>query len=177
MSRSTRRRPPSRRPRRRRQTTPAANLFDVLDSPQEDASLLADLVALVALGLLEERASPDGMVFALTELGEQTPESDLEYAAHYDRGMCRNIRQLHNFAPPATSEEMHDAALQYVRKISGSTKPSQANAAAFDRAVAAVAAATQELLAELITNAPPKNREEEAARSVWPMPGSQSPLS
>jgi hypothetical protein len=79
--------------------------------------------------------------------------------------MCRNIRQLHNFAPPATTEEVHDAALQYVRKVSGSTKPSQANAAAFERAVHAVAAATQELLAELVTAAPPKNREEEAAKA------------
>ena len=79
--------------------------------------------------------------------------------------MCRNIRQLHNFAPPATHEEVHDAALQYVRKISGSTKPSQANAEAFDRAVLAVAAATEELLASLVTNAPAKNREEEAAKA------------
>jgi hypothetical protein len=78
--------------------------------------------------------------------------------------MCRNIRQLHNFAPPATTEEVHEAALQYVRKVSGSTKPSQANAAAFERAVQAVAAATEELLAELVTAAPPKNREEEAAK-------------
>ena len=79
--------------------------------------------------------------------------------------MCRNIRQLHNFAPPATTEEVQDAALQYVRKISGSTKPSQANAAAFERAVHAVAAATQELLDDLVTAAPPKNREEEAAKA------------
>jgi hypothetical protein len=79
--------------------------------------------------------------------------------------MCRNIRQLHNFAPPATSEEVNDAALQYVRKISGSTKPSQANAAAFDRAVHAVAAATQELLDALVTAAPPKDREIEAAKA------------
>jgi hypothetical protein len=79
--------------------------------------------------------------------------------------MCRNIRQLHNFAPPATSEEVNDAALQYVRKISGSTKPSQANAAAFERAVHAVAAATQELLDALVTAAPPKDREVEAAKA------------
>jgi hypothetical protein len=79
--------------------------------------------------------------------------------------MCRNIRQLHNFAPPATTEEVQDAALQYVRKISGSTKPSQANAEAFERAVHAVAAATQELLDALVTAAPPKNREEEAAKA------------
>ena len=79
--------------------------------------------------------------------------------------MCRNIRQLHNFAPPATTEEVQDAALQYVRKISGSTKPSQANAAAFERAVHAVAAATQELLDALVTAAPPKDREVEAAKA------------
>ena len=79
--------------------------------------------------------------------------------------MCRNIRQLHNFAPPATSEEVNDAALQYVRKISGSTKPSPANAAAFERAVHAVAAATQELLDALVTAAPPKDREVEAAKA------------
>ncbi|HEX6024154.1 MAG TPA: DUF2277 domain-containing protein [Solirubrobacter sp.] len=79
--------------------------------------------------------------------------------------MCRNIRQLHNFEPPATDEEVRDAALQYVRKISGSTKPSQANAAAFERAVEAVAAATRRLLDELVTNAPPKDREVEAAKA------------
>jgi hypothetical protein len=79
--------------------------------------------------------------------------------------MCRNIRQLHNFAPPATTEEVHDAALQYVRKVSGSTKPSQANAAAFERAVHAVAAATQQLLDDLVTTAPPKDREVEAAKA------------
>jgi hypothetical protein len=78
--------------------------------------------------------------------------------------MCRNIRTLHNFAPPATAEEVHDAALQYVRKISGSTKPSQANQAAFDRAVEAVTAATTQLLDDLVTNAPPKDREIEAAK-------------
>jgi hypothetical protein len=78
--------------------------------------------------------------------------------------MCRNIRPLHNFAPPATREEVNDAALQYVRKISGSSKPSQANAEAFDRAVEAVAAATARLLDELTTNAAPKDREIEAAK-------------
>ena len=78
--------------------------------------------------------------------------------------MCRNIRTLHNFAPPATEDEVHDAALQYVRKISGSTKPSRANEAAFDRAVEAVTAATRQLLAELVTTAPPKDREIEAAK-------------
>jgi len=83
--------------------------------------------------------------------------------------MCRNIRTLHNFEPPATHEEVHDAALQYVRKISGSTKPSQANEAAFERAVEAVTAASTRLLDELVTNAPPKNREVEAAkkRARW----------
>lgn len=78
--------------------------------------------------------------------------------------MCRNIRTLHNFEPPATAEEVHDAALQYVRKISGSTKPSQANADAFDRAVEQVAAATGELLDALVTSAPAKDREVEAAK-------------
>jgi hypothetical protein len=78
--------------------------------------------------------------------------------------MCRNIRTLHNFEPAATSEEVHDAALQYVRKISGSTKPSKANQEAFDRAVAEVSAATQRLLDSLVTNAPSKDREVEAAK-------------
>ena len=82
----------------------------------------------------------------------------------YDRGMCRNIRTLHNFEPPANSEEVHDAALQFVRKISGSTKPSQANAEVFDRAVEEIAAATERLLDGLVTNAPPKDREVEAAK-------------
>ncbi|XVX20212.1 DUF2277 domain-containing protein [Actinomycetota bacterium] len=79
--------------------------------------------------------------------------------------MCRNIRQLHNFEPPATPDEVHAAATQYVRKISGSTKPSQANQATFDAAVEEVAAATQRLLDHLTTSAPPKNREEEAAKA------------
>jgi hypothetical protein len=79
--------------------------------------------------------------------------------------MCRNIRTLHNFDPPATDDEVHAAALQYVRKISGSTKPSQANADAFERAVAAVTAASRTLLADLVTTAPPRNREIEAARA------------
>jgi hypothetical protein len=79
--------------------------------------------------------------------------------------MCRNIRQLHNFEPPATHEEVHEAALQYVRKVSGSSKPSQANAAAFERAVEAVAAATRQLIDELVTTAPPKDREVEAAKA------------
>lgn len=78
--------------------------------------------------------------------------------------MCRNIRTLHNFEPPATDEEVRAAALQYVRKISGTTKPSRANAEAFARAVDAVAAASRTLLDELTTSAPPKDREAEAAK-------------
>lgn len=79
--------------------------------------------------------------------------------------MCRNIRTLHNFEPPATHEEIHAAALQYVRKISGFTKPSQANQEAFDRAVEEVAHISAHLLSELVTNAPPKDREAEAAKA------------
>ena len=79
--------------------------------------------------------------------------------------MCRNIRQLHNFEPPATSEEVEAAALQYVRKVSGSTRPSQANAAAFEEAVREVAIATERLLGRLVTAAPPKDRETEAAKA------------
>ena len=79
--------------------------------------------------------------------------------------MCRNIRPLHNFEPPATEEEIHAAALQYVRKISGTTKPSAANAEAFDRAVDAVAEVSSELLSHLVTHAPPKDRETEAAKA------------
>jgi hypothetical protein len=78
--------------------------------------------------------------------------------------MCRNIRTLHNFDPPATEDEVEDAALQFVRKISGSTKPSQANTEAFDRAVDEVSTATRTLLDSLVTSAPPKNREEEAEK-------------
>ena len=79
--------------------------------------------------------------------------------------MCRNIRTLHNFEPPATEEEISASALQYVRKISGSTKPSKANQEAFDRAVEAVTAVSTELLDSLVTSAPPKDREEEAAKA------------
>lgn len=79
--------------------------------------------------------------------------------------MCRNIRTLHNFEPPATREEVEAAALQYVRKVSGSSRPSQANADAFAAAVAEVTAATTRLLDALTTSAPPKNREEEAAKA------------
>jgi hypothetical protein len=79
--------------------------------------------------------------------------------------MCRNIRVLHNFEPPATRDEIHDAALQYVRKLSGTTKPSKANEAAFARAVEEVAAASERLLGALVTAAPPRNREVEAAKA------------
>jgi hypothetical protein len=79
--------------------------------------------------------------------------------------MCRNIRPLNNFEPPATREEVTAAALQYVRKVSGTTKPSQANQAAFDRAVHEIAHLTQHLLDDLTTTAPPKNREAEAAKA------------
>ncbi len=79
--------------------------------------------------------------------------------------MCRNIRPLNNFEPPATSDEVAAAALQYVRKVSGTTKPSQANQEAFDRAVREVAHITQHLLEDLVTTAPPKNRDVEAAKA------------
>ena len=79
--------------------------------------------------------------------------------------MCRNIRPLHNFEPAATDEEVRDAALQFVRKISGFTKPSKANEEAFDRAVAQITAASRELLDSLETKAPPKDREVEAAKA------------
>jgi hypothetical protein len=79
--------------------------------------------------------------------------------------MCRNIRTLHNFEPPATGEEIRASALQYVRKLSGYNKPSQANAEAFERAVDAVTEASTRLLNDLVTSAPPKNREVEAAKA------------
>jgi hypothetical protein len=79
--------------------------------------------------------------------------------------MCRNIRTLYNFEPPATEEEVRSAALQYVRKISGFNKPSQANAEAFERAVDEVAEVSARLLGELVTNAPAKDREVEAAKA------------
>ena len=78
--------------------------------------------------------------------------------------MCRNIHTLHNFEPAATDDEVHAAALQFVRKISGTAKPSQANQAAFDLAVAEIEHATRHLLADLVTSAPPKDRETEAAK-------------
>jgi hypothetical protein len=79
--------------------------------------------------------------------------------------MCRNIRPLNNFEPPATGAEVHAAALQYVRKVAGTTKPSAANQAAFDRAVAEIAHVTGHLLEELVTTAPPKDREVEAEKA------------
>ncbi|MCW2783094.1 MAG: hypothetical protein JWR35_3543 [Marmoricola sp.] len=79
--------------------------------------------------------------------------------------MCRNIRTLHNFDPPASRDEVHAAAVQYVRKISGTTKPSAANQAAFDQAVDEIAHITRHLLEDLVTTAPPKNREAEAAKA------------
>lgn len=79
--------------------------------------------------------------------------------------MCRSIHNLHNFEPPTTSEEVHAAALQYVRKVSGMQKPSQVNAEAFDGAVAQIAGVTERLLLALVTNAPAKDRETEAAKA------------
>jgi hypothetical protein len=79
--------------------------------------------------------------------------------------MCRNIRPLNNFEPPATHSEVHDAALQYVRKVAGTTKPSKANEEAFNRAVHDIAHATEHLLADLVSSAPPKNRVDEAAKA------------
>lgn len=79
--------------------------------------------------------------------------------------MCRSIRTLHNFEPPATHDEVHAAALQYVRKVSGYREPSKANRAAFERAVATIEAGTAELLDALVTAAPPKDREVEAAKA------------
>lgn len=88
--------------------------------------------------------------------------ADLPYTG---QTMCRNIRPLHNFAPPATSDEVRAAALQYVRKVAGTTRPSRANEAAFSRAVEEVAGATRRLLDTLVTSAPPRNREAEAAKA------------
>jgi hypothetical protein len=83
----------------------------------------------------------------------------------YFLGMCRNIRQLHNFEPPASGDEVTAAALQFVRKVSGSTRPSAANQEAFDRAVREIAHVTKALLDDLVTSAPPKNREVEAEKA------------
>ena len=79
--------------------------------------------------------------------------------------MCRNIKTLHNFAPPATDDEIHASSLQFVRKLSGFTKPSKANEASFNRAVEQVTSAARELLASLVTNAPPRDREAEAIKA------------
>jgi len=79
--------------------------------------------------------------------------------------MCRNIRPLHNFEPPATSTEVHEAALQYVRKLAGTTRPSKANEEAFNRAVHEIAHATERLLESLTTTAPPKDRDDERAKA------------
>ncbi|MCX6406890.1 MAG: DUF2277 domain-containing protein [Propionibacteriales bacterium] len=78
--------------------------------------------------------------------------------------MCRNIRRLHNFEPPTTDDEVREAALQFVRKTSGSTRPSRANAAAFERAVDEIAAATRRMLDDLVTSAPPRDRDVEAVK-------------
>jgi hypothetical protein len=78
--------------------------------------------------------------------------------------MCRNIKTLHNFEPPTTRDEIHSAAVQYVRKVSGMNSPSRANEAAFERAIEAVASATERLLGDLVTSAPPRDRELEAER-------------
>src|SRR5690348_4423933 len=98
-------------------------------------------------------------------MGRQRRVSDraAERTGWHGRGMCRNIRVLHNFEPPATEDEIEAAAIQYVRKVSGTTRPSTANQEAFDEAVRAVTAATRTLLAELVTKAPPRDREVEAA--------------
>jgi hypothetical protein len=81
------------------------------------------------------------------------------------KAMCRNIRPLHNFEPPATNDEVYAASLQFVRKVSGTTKPSQANQEAFDRAVHEIAHITRHLIDDLVTSAPPKNREVEAEKA------------
>jgi hypothetical protein len=86
-------------------------------------------------------------------------------SAVHNRAMCRNIRPLNNFEPRATSAEVHDAALQYVRKVAGMSKPSKANEAVFHRAVEEIAHATQHLIDDLVTTAPPRNREVEAAKA------------
>lgn len=83
----------------------------------------------------------------------------------HNGGMCRNIRPLNNFEPPATSAEVHDAALQFVRKVAGMSKPSKANEEVFHRTVDEIAHVTQHLLEDLVTTTPPKNREVEAAKA------------
>ena len=96
---------------------------------------------------------------------ERFPVARSDGSSSYYRVMCRSIRTLHNFAPPATEEEMRAAALQYVRKVAGVARPSQANAAAFEEAVEAVAGATRRLVGRLVTSAPPRTREAEQARA------------
>jgi hypothetical protein len=98
-------------------------------------------------------------------LRDGIPTGSLRVGICHPGGMCRNIRVLHNFEPPATSDEVQAAALQYVRKVSGTTKPSAANKAAFERAVHEIAHITQHLLDDLVTVAPPKDREREAAKA------------
>ena len=92
-------------------------------------------------------------------------ESAAKYRQRYDHPMCRNIRPLFNFEPPATDEEIRAAALQYVRKVSGTTKPSQANEAAFVQAVDEIAQITRTLVHQLTTNSPPRDRIVEAAKA------------
>ena len=99
------------------------------------------------------------------EAARRSGDQPHRHRARYASGMCRNIRTLHNFEPPATDDEVHAAAVQYVRKISGFTKPSHANEAAFEHAVQEIAASSRRLLAELVTNAPPRDREVERARA------------
>jgi hypothetical protein len=109
-------------------------------------------------------ASNDGVI-----VGEGRQHGRLRNAGAAARtmlaGMCRNIRPLFNFEPPATDEEIHAAALQYVRKVSGTRKPSEANSDPFERAIAEIAKATRRLVDSLETTAPPKNREVEAAKA------------
>jgi len=90
---------------------------------------------------------------------------NLNFADHLEDDMCRNIRTLFNFDPPATDEEIQNASLQFVRKLSGSSKPSKANEAPFNQAVAEVTVAARRLLDSLVTNAEPRDREVEASRA------------
>ena len=140
----------------------------------------AALPPVVAVVVLDEELEPQAVSAVaanarMTSTGSQWRRVMSAMMAHRADGghrvrttlghMCRNIHTLHNFDPPATEAEIGAAALQYVRKISGYTKPSQANQAAFDEAVAAVAAASGRLLGQLTTNAEPRNREVEAAKA------------
>ena len=105
------------------------------------------------------------MLFVREERRRRSSPARRARTEHNNGPMCRNIRPLHNFEPPASSAEVHDAALQYVRKVAGTSKPSKANEAAFNRAVSEIAHATQHLLDDLVSVAPPKNREVEAAKA------------